>query len=178
MQMSCPSGAAGILQPGKPAASRVCMARAHLPRIDMRLQSEEVSDVYRNGAGLPAVYRCPPALGTTRYSCRKRLLSRYRHQRRATRRCSARSAPVTQLGRAMRPECPEPLRMCLVAAPIDEVAARNRGAGFFRQGVVGQSLCRLKSAFLSNDLGERPWPDDFCGRRRVPLLSWTLNAAR
>jgi hypothetical protein len=44
--------------------------------------------------------------------------------------------------------------MCLVAAPMNEAAARDRNAGFIRQRVAEQSFCRLKSAFLAKDSAE------------------------
>jgi hypothetical protein len=52
----------------------------------------------------------------------------------------------------------ESLMTCLVAAPTGEVAARDQNAGFIRQGVAEQSLCRLKSAFLAKDSGEHLSP--------------------
>jgi hypothetical protein len=37
---------------------------------------------------------------------------------------------------------------------MGELAVMDRNAGFIRQGVIGQKLCRLKSAFLAKNSGE------------------------
>jgi hypothetical protein len=50
---------------------------------------------------------------------------------------------------------PESLAKNLIVAQAGEVGAVDRNAGFIRQMPGGQSLCRLKSAFLAKDSGAR-----------------------